>query len=112
MTTSKDYLQKLKDTLAAKSEFINTIESPKLSSIDLYQKLSENQKPIIDVINKKNSINPNPQIEPIIDRKTDGVSYNLVKTGEIINSEETKTDFEKLKFNSKSESNVGEFVLV
>ena len=111
MLNSKDYLQKLKDALSAKTEFVNSVESQKMNSINMYQKLSEKQKPIIDVINKTTLNSHVPQIETV-SRQTDGVSYNLVKTGEIIHSESTQTDFEIWKFNSKAESNIGEFVLV
>lgn len=123
--TSKHYLELLKKDLQAKTQFQNSLDNQKLESMNLYQKSTEVQKPLINEVNKiveaikeqpkkvsVTDLQPNTSYVENILRTSIGKSYSLIQTGKTIESNALNVKFDEWKFNSDAKSNVGKFVLM
>ncbi len=98
MATSKHYLNQLKNALAERNKFEESVQSQKLANIGIYQKATEEQKPIIekleeqrkDVVNQitklvEKQAEPAKSIETKVEnitKNTSEESYSLIPTGD------------------------------
>jgi hypothetical protein len=131
---SKDYLEKLKTAVKLQNEFHNSVNTNQINNMNLYQKSSEIQKPIIDKlqttneelvkkIEQNNVITPSSNDNQItlikqpqifnLEKESNNKSYSLIKTGKIINASLPNIiEFDEWKFKSEAQSNIGRFVLL